>query len=70
MNSLNLEPRRGQVSLVSSEPITLEAITKLAEAAQLAGVPAGVRLTYIKLEHHYGLQNPEYGIEMSWEVPR
>lgn len=62
-----LEFERGNVSFVADGQMTIEQVAKLAESAQLVGIPAMATVTDIRFRWNY--QN-HAEIDVSWQMPR
>lgn len=62
---LAFNPVYGNVSFVSNGYPTMGQVSKLAEAAQLLGIPAGSKVTGLRMMG----RGDQVEVEISWRVP-
>lgn len=71
-----LEINGGQLSLTSTEEITLEDITTLATRAVEAKIPANARVSYVNVNHRQIYTDDHrpagfvWEVSISWAMPR
>ena len=63
--------KSGYVTMTSAEPVTFEAITKLAYAGVLAGIPPTAEINDLRLAmQNAGPRGVEYRVDISWQISR
>ena len=66
---LQFNLQSGYVSMTTRQPVTFEMISRLAESAQLAGIPAGARINDIRMSMSNNYPDgQEYRVDISWQV--